>query len=136
MSIPFMIVVLSPPGITSPSRPARPAASRTSPAWAPSSRSIRVCASKSPWMASTPTRRGPALSGTAVLEERVRGGKLGDLEAGHRLAELGRGGGDPLGVVEVRSGLDDRLRAPLRVGALEDPGADEVALGAELHHQR
>ena len=63
-------------------------------------------------------------------------GQLGDLEPGHRLAEPDRGGGDPLGVLEVGGRLDDRAGAALGVGALEDAGADEVALGAELHHQR
>src|SRR5512133_2688492 len=66
-SIPSVIVVDSPPGITSPSSPSRSAGTRTSRGSAPSSRS---------------------------------------------------------------------LRAPLGILALEDPGADEDALGAELHHQR
>ena len=36
----------------------------------------------------------------------------------------------------MRGRLDDRPGAALGIGALEDPRADEVALGAELHHQR
>ena len=40
------------------------------------------------------------------------------------------------GSLEVRRRLDDRPRAALGVLGLEDPRADEVALGAELHHQR
>src|ERR1044072_2989304 len=134
-SIPLTIVVLSPPGITRPSRPSRSSGVRTSHASAPSSRSIAACASKPPWIARTPIRR-PAPSGTAVLQERVGRGELGNLQPRHRLAEADRGGGDTLGVVEVRRRLDYRPRPALRVGALEDPGADEVALGTELHHQR
>ena len=44
--------------------------------------------------------------------------------------------GDHLRVVEVRRRLDDGVRHPRRVLALEDARADEHALGAELHHQR
>ena len=43
-SIPSVIVVDSPPGITSPSRPVRSAGMRTSRTSAPSSRSMRACA--------------------------------------------------------------------------------------------
>ena len=63
-------------------------------------------------------------------------GEFRDVVAPHRLAELHRGGSDPLGVVEVGGRLDDRPGAPLGVLGLEDPRADEVALGAELHRQR
>ena len=61
---------------------------------------------------------------------------LEDSRLDHRRAEAGRGGRDALGVGVVRRRLDDRLRAPLGILALEDPRADEHALGAELHHQR
>ena len=54
-SMPSVIVVDSPPGITSPSSPSRSAGTRTSRTSAPSSRSIRACAAKSPCRASTPT---------------------------------------------------------------------------------
>ena len=40
------------------------------------------------------------------------------------------------GVVEVGRGLDDGVRHARRVLGLEDAGADEHALGAQLHHQR
>ena len=36
----------------------------------------------------------------------------------------------------MRRRFNDRLRAARRVGRLENAGADEVSLGAELHHQR
>src|ERR1044072_7314485 len=134
-SIPLTIVVLSPPGITRPSRPSRSSGVRTSHASAPSSRSIAACASKPPCIARTPIRR-PAPSGTAALQERVGRGELGNLQPRHRLAEADRGGGDPLGGGGGRRRLAYRPRPALRVGALEDPGADEVALGTELHHQR
>ena len=54
-SIPSVIVVDSPPGITRPSRSSRSAGTRTSRTSAPRSRSMRLCASKSPWSARTPT---------------------------------------------------------------------------------
>src|SRR4051812_22281436 len=54
-AIPSVIVVDSPPGITSPSRPSRSAGTRTSRTSAPRSRSILECAWKSPWSARTPT---------------------------------------------------------------------------------
>ena len=57
----------------------------------------------------------------AVLEQLARRRKLGDVVATHRLAELDRRGGDPLGVAEVRRRLDDGPGAPLRVLGLEDP---------------
>ena len=41
-----------------------------------------------------------------------------------------------LASLEVRDGLDDRPRARRRIVALEDAGADEAAVGAELHHHR
>ena len=40
------------------------------------------------------------------------------------------------GVVEVGRRLDDRVRHPGRILALEDPRADEDALRAELHDER
>ena len=54
-SIPSVIVVDSPPGMTSPSRPSRSAGTRTSRTSAPSAARIRACASKPPWSARTPT---------------------------------------------------------------------------------
>src|SRR5207237_6970388 len=57
-------------------------------------------------------------------------------EARHRVAEAA---GDPrqdLGVLEVGRRLDDRLRAGRGIGGLEDPRADEDAVGAELHAER
>ena len=41
-----------------------------------------------------------------------------------------------LGVLEVRRRLDDRLGARRRIARLEDAGADEDAVGAELHAER
>src|SRR6188474_1139130 len=132
ISMPIEIVVLSPPGITSPSRSVMSRGVLTSLTAAPRSRRARSCASNPPWIARTPRRS----SGTAVLQQRVGGGQLGNLEARHGLTETDRGRCHPLRVVEVRGRLDDRLGAPLGIRALEDARADEVALGAELHHQR
>src|SRR4051812_6421223 len=111
--MPLAIVVLSPPGMTRPSRPARSSGTRTSDTSAPSWRRVRAWASKSPWTARTPTRS----SGSAVLEQGVGCRQVGNLEPGHRLAEPDRGGGHALGVVEVGGGLDDRPRPALGIGA-------------------
>ncbi len=54
----------------------------------------------------------------------------------HRLAETARHLGDELRVGVVRRRLDDGLRALGWIARLEDPRAHEVALGAELHHER
>src|SRR5215218_8207470 len=127
-AIPSVIVVDSPPGITRPSRPSRSAGTRTSRTSAPSSRSIRACAAKPPWRASTPISTGlpAALGEQLVLAERAR------LERVHRRAEALGGLRDAERIGEVRAGLDDRAGAVLGIGGLEDPRADEQALGAEL----
>src|SRR4051812_11805933 len=131
-SIPSVIVVDSPPGMTSPSRPSRSAGVRTRFAVAPSASSIFECASKSPWRARTPTTTGlPA----AVLEQAVLAERA-DLDAGHGRAEPAACMGEPLGVVVVCGGLDDRRAGALGILGLEDAGADEHAFGTELHHQR
>ena len=57
-------------------------------------------------------------------------------DADHRLAEARRDAGDAVRVLEVRRRLDDRLGAQLRVTRLEDAGADEDAVGPELHAER
>src|SRR4051794_39431504 len=132
-SMPSVIVVDSPPGITSASRPSRSAGVRTMRASAPSRTSTPAWASKSPWMARTPTTkvRLPA----AVLDEALLA-ELRDLDTAHRRAQVARGGSDSLGIVVVGGGLDDGGRRALGILRLEDARADEHALGAELHHQR
>ena len=67
---------------------------------------------------------------------RSRLGDVRDVDADHRLAQVARHARDDVGVLEVRGRLDDRLRALRRVAALEDAGADEHAVAAELHHER
>src|SRR3954470_15980659 len=132
--MPSVIVVDSPPGITSPSSPSRSRGTRTSRGSAPSSRRSRPWASKSPCSARTPTTGATALP--APVGEELLLLELARLQRGHGRAEaLGRAG-DPVGVLEVRGRLDDRLGARRGILGLEDAGADEVALGAELHHQR
>src|SRR6202035_3289403 len=44
--------------------------------------------------------------------------------------------GDDVGLVEVGGGGDDRLGETQRVVALENAAAHEVAVAAQLHHQR
>ena len=89
----------------------------------PELRERAACASKSPWMARTPTT-GPATGlPAAVLQQAAVGLERADLDAGHGLAQLARGGGHALRVVVVGGGLDDRARAALGVGRLEDARA-------------
>src|SRR5690606_17509398 len=58
------IVVLSPPGSTSPSSPSSSFGPRTSDASAPARASAFACASKSPWIARTPIRGRRAVAVT------------------------------------------------------------------------
>src|SRR5436190_20662162 len=145
-SIAFEMVVLSPPGSTSPSRSRSPSGVRISTGSASRARSTAAWAAKSPWLASTPIRsraaRGSgsaasarATSGPALLQQLALRGELGDVVPAHRLAELDRSRSDAIGVVEVSGRLDDRPRPAIGVLGLEDPGADEVPLRAELHHE-
>src|SRR5215211_9366273 len=57
-------------------------------------------------------------------------------QAAHRVAETLRDAREHLGVLEVRRRLDDRLRANVGIAGLEDPGADEDSVRAELHAER
>src|SRR5690348_15568416 len=70
----------------------------------------------------------PAAGGVVLV-----GGEGVYADAGHRLAEAAGGLRDHVRVVVERRRLDDRGGAPGRVAGLEDAGADEHALGAELH---
>src|SRR5215212_11817689 len=105
---------------------------RTSTGSAPRRRSIAACSRKSPWTARIPILIGLPAAGFEELfrGERSRG------EAGHRVAEAPRDLREDLGVVVVRRRLDDRLGDRRWVGGLEDAGADEDAVGAELHAER
>src|SRR3954449_1284944 len=150
-SIAFVIVVLSPPGMTRPSRSSSCWDVRTSIGSASSDRSISAWAAKSPWLASTPIRNrvaAPASGGTALaeanlvllgpalLQQLALRGELCDVVAAHGLAELDRRRRHALRVAEVRRCLDDRAGATVGVLRLEDARAYEVPLGAKLHHQR
>src|SRR3954451_16905688 len=129
-SIPSVHVVESPPGTTRQSSPSRSFGVRTIRGVTPRFSRIFECASKSPWMARTPTTTAlPA----AVLEQPVLAERA-DLDAGHGGAQAAPGLRDALGIVEVGGRLDDRPAGALGVLGLEDAGADEHALGAELHH--
>ena len=72
-----------------------------------------------------PTSPGPACAG------RPDGV---DLDAHHCLAEVAGDLGEYLGVFVEGGGLDDCPAPHGRVSALEDPGADEYAVAAQLHH--
>src|SRR5438309_2794954 len=112
----------------------------------PQRASARAWSAKSPWRASTPIRRifsftdSPRLPLRLVLPppglEQVLLGELRRLDPDHRVAELLAHAREYLRVLVMGRRLDDRLGAPGRVARLEDPGADENGLGAELHHER
>src|ERR1019366_5667282 len=63
-------------------------------------------------------------------------GNLGDVEAGHGFAEREAGFEQFAGIIEIPGGLHDGFGARGGVGGLEDAGADEDGLGAELHDER
>src|ERR671931_471180 len=147
-----MIVVDSPPGMTSPSSPSSSCGIRTSTASAPSRRRARTCSRNPPCSASTPILSGLPIARTPVSASRAASrGKVAlpaaDLEAvligqghrgdpDHRLTETGRDLGKDLRVLEVRRRLDNRTRPPRDVvdpavvivaqiaAGLEDPRAD------------
>src|SRR5205823_10693580 len=132
----FHIAVDSPPGMTRASTASRSDGRRTSTVRAPTASSAAACSRKSPWSASTPivrvaVMRLPTAAGVAlVLRQGV------DVDADHRLAQAAGDLGDEVGVLECRGGRDDGLGPLGGVAGLEDAGADENALGAELHHHR
>src|SRR6476659_1137380 len=98
------MVVDSPPGITSPSRPSSSAALRTSTPSRLTSSRARRCSRNAPWRASTPTLPATRLEQPVLAEG-------ADLDAHHRLAEAGRDLSQHGRVVEVGGRLDDRHRA-------------------------
>src|SRR3954452_6293386 len=113
------MVVLSPPGRMSPLTPSRSAGSRTRTPSTPIFRSVSRCSRKAPCRASTPIfiwERLPAADGEPL---RVR--DLVDRDAAHRGPEPAAHFGDLLRVVEERGRLDDGVRHPRRILALEDP---------------
>src|SRR5690349_10712666 len=123
MSLPM--VVLSPPGMISPSSPASCSGRRTSTASAPSSRRRWACSRKAPWRARTPILMADL---PAAASQQLFLGDGADLQTGHGLAQaLGHFDQD-LGVVEVGGGLDDGLGVRRRVAGLEDAGAHEHAV--------
>src|SRR3712207_6041036 len=116
------MVVDSPPGTTSPSTPASSSGRFTGTDVAPADSSARRCSLTSPCNARTPifTALLPAPAGQPLALREVR-----DVYADHRLAEAARHLCDDLGLLEVRGGVDDGLRAGSRVAGLEDAGPDE-----------
>ncbi len=141
-STPSVIVVDSPPGITSPSRPSRSdwhahlprpgaeprSASAGAPRSRPAARARRSAARAPSAPPGGPTSRaGPGAARPQSLE-------LSRLTIAG--AEAAGGLRDALGVLPVGRRLDDRAGARRRVLGLEDARADEHALGAERHHQR
>src|SRR3984893_7741500 len=135
------MVVLSPPGRTMPSRPASSSALRTGNASAPRRVSAWMCSRKAPWRARTPilgaltsaSRRGklPTARGEQLLLE-----DGADLQALHGRAQSLADLEDLLRLVEKGGGGDDRPGHLEWLFRLENARADEVAVAAELHHQR
>src|ERR1700736_3667719 len=136
LSISMVIVVLSPPGMTSPSRPSRSSGNRTKRVRAPASSKALTCSRKSPCRAITPMSGRSLICLPTATGEQLLPGDRRELDATHRLAQTGRYLGQDLRLVVIGGGGDDRLGHPQRVLGLEDAGADEVAVAAELHHQR
>src|SRR5476651_796996 len=68
--------------------------------------------------------------------EQLPGRHRSHIQARHRLAKSVTPLGDDVRLVEVGCGRDDRLCVRDWIVALENAAADEIALAAELHHQR
>src|SRR5215471_10434847 len=134
-SISIVIVVLSPPGRTMPSRPTRSSRPRTRRVRAPALSSALTCSANAPCIARTPMRGLEELLPASGSEQLVlRNGR--NLEAAHRFAQPRRNLGQHLWFVEVRGRGDDRLGTLQGVLGLEDARPDEETVDAELHHQR
>src|SRR5713226_1198584 len=140
-SISIVIVVLSPPGSTRPSRSRRSSGVFTSRAFAPEASSARTCSANAPCIARTPMRAPPArplgarrlpASGSEQLV--LRDG--GDFEPRHRLPESRGNLCEHIGLVGIGRGRHDRFGTLQGVLGLEDAGADEQTVHAQLHHQR
>uniref|UniRef100_J3NAJ0 Uncharacterized protein n=1 Tax=Oryza brachyantha TaxID=4533 RepID=J3NAJ0_ORYBR len=60
---------------------------------------------------------------------------VGEVDADHGLPEPGADVGEDLRIAVVGDGLNDGTGAPRGVAALEDAGADEDTVAAQLHHE-
>src|ERR1700704_5830462 len=135
----MVIVVLSPPGSTMPSRPSRSSLVLTRRVRAPAFSRARMCSAKAPCIARTPMRATlPRLGAElpASGSEQLFLGDGGDLYAIHRLPQSRGHLGQALWLVEVGGGRDDCLGTLQGVLGLEDAGSDKDSIDAQLHHQR
>src|ERR1700716_1753718 len=135
----MVIVVLSPPGSTMPSRPSRSSGVLTRRVRAPAFSRARMCSAKAPCIARTPMRATlPRLGAElpASGSEQLFLGDGGDLYAVHRLPQSRGHLGQAVWLVEVRGGRDDCLGTLQGVLGLEDAGSDEYSVDSQLHHQR
>src|SRR5450759_3031731 len=127
----LLIAVDSPPGMTRPTQSASCSGRRMATTSTPSDSSATTCSRKAPWSARTPIFTLPATLLHALGVRDVR-----DVDPDHGLAEVAGDPRDDVRVLEMRGRLDDRLGALGRIAGLEDAGADEHAVAAELHHER
>src|SRR3979490_81780 len=128
-SISIVIVVLSPPGSTMPSRPLRSSAVRTTRVLAPQASRARMCSANAPCIARTPMRAAPSRLADrpglpASGSEQLVLGDGGNLEPVHRLPQPGGDLGEYVRLVEVGGRRNDRLGTLQGVLGLEDAGAD------------
>src|SRR3984893_1619777 len=137
-SISIVMVVLSPPGSTMPSRPSRSWGDRTNRVLAPLASSARMCSANAPCIARTPMRG--ALREGSVLpasgSEQLFFGDGRNLESVHCLPQAGGYLSEDLRLVEICRGRHDRLGSLQGVLGLKDAGPDEDAIDTELHHRR
>src|SRR5437773_6619946 len=153
-SISIVIVVLSPPGSTIPSRPSRSSAVRTTRVRAPHACGARMCSANAPRLARTPMRGDllflpPLAGGRPGAAGEGSGAELpasgseqlvlrdgGNLEPVHRLSQPRGDLGENLRLVEVGRGGNYCFGTLQGVLGLEDARAYEYAIDAQLHHQR
>src|SRR5690554_1445558 len=134
----FPMVVDSPPGIISPSRPSRCSGRRTSTASTPMRRSMAMCSMKAPCNAKTPILidarcidfRLPASPG-----DQFRFWHRRNLAAYHWLTQVAADFSKNVRIIVMGGRLDNGCCTTSRIAGLEDARADKHTVHAQLHHQ-
>src|SRR5712691_4335685 len=122
-SMSIVIVVLSPPGRTMPSRPSRSSLVLTRRVLAPTASGALTCSANAPCIARTPIKEAPAEPARRLPASGSEQLFLWDgwnLEPGHRLSQSRGDLREHVGLVEIRRRGNDRLGALQRVLGLED----------------